>query len=779
MDNDLQIPKSARFVVGLIEAHPILILLLALSCVGLLSPGMKRLYSDFTYRGFFNEGDALLERFDAFERQFGNDDAVVVAVHSPSGIFDASSAALLIELTEKMWLIPDVIRVTSLSNFNWVHAKGDEIIVEPLLPRDRPLTGELLKERERVATHHETIPHYLLSDDAKTAMLFAFVKPGIDAPPNNPKIVLPVRALLEKLKGGDHTFYLSGGPPLSLAFQEAATSDMQRLVPMVVLMTVLLLWVVLRSFAGVVLPMLVVGLSVVGSLAFAGWKGIALTNVTTALPQILISVGVADAMHILVTFYRGMKRGLPRRDAARYALQKNFIPTILTSLSTAIGFFSFATADLRPVADLGMLAGAGTVIAWFMTYGVVGTLLFVLPMHANKLPDSTIVRSDALVGRMVDRLRRARRGIILGFAAFTVIALAISTQNDVNSDPFKYFAEGYPTRIANTFIEDNVGGARGVEIVVDSGKPEGIKDPQFLRKVDALQTWLAEQPGVTRSVSIVDVLKQTHRSLHGDAAAFYAVPESSEAVAQELFLYTMGLPQGMDINDRVSIKNDRLRLTVLWTIPTSAEAVSMVHRIEEHAASMGLSVWATGKNLLWQALNGYVVRAFLRSMITATVLISLLLVVFFGSFSLGMLALVPNIIPLIGGGACLWLMGQHLDVGTVLVAAISLGIAVDDTIHILSNYRRARAAGHTSRDAIFEVLAHTGPALVGTTLVLVLAFGTFVFAVFTPNLNFGILTASVLSIALITDLVFLPALLMRNDAQRSEKSAHVAPTAAS
>ena len=746
-------------IVGSIRKHPVITLFTGLLLIGGLIPGMGKISADFTYRAFFYDDDPLIQRFDKFERQFGNDASVVVAVHSPSGIFDVESAKLLQALTQRMWKVPWVIRVDSLSNFNWVHANGDDIEIEPMIPDDVELTAEILEERKRIALAHETLPNYLISKDGKTAMLFAAIKPGIDEPPDELKIVAEVRKVVADLQRGDHTFHLSGGPPLSIAFAEATQADMQRLIPFVLLMTVLLLGVLLRRVAGILLALLVVFLTISAAMAVSGWLGRPLNSLTATLPQILIAIGIADSVHILVTFYRAMERGVDRKDAAEYALAKNFVPTVLTSLSTAIGFYSFSTAPLKAIASLGILAGSGTLLAWFVTYLVLGPILFLLPQKPKPAPDR-IKAGDGRARRLTDYLATHRRFVLGGFTVLCLAAAAISTQNTVDSDPFKYFQKGYPVREANEFIEAQVGGARGVELVIDTGAEEGIKDPALLSKVEALQEWIEARPRVTRTVSIVDVLKQTNRSLHGDKQDAFVLADTKETIAQELFLYTMSLPQGMDLNDRMTLKNDALRVTVLWTIPTSTEFMKEVDAIVVKAGELGLNLVPTGKNMLWQAMNGYVVRSFLVSLSAALVLISLLLIVFFRSPKLGLLAMIPNVIPLIIGGAALWLLGQPLDVGTVLVTSVCLGIAVDDTIHILANYNRLRVAGKSPNEAVFEVLANTGPALIVTSLVLVTAFGTFIFATFTPNLYFGLMTAIILVFALVTDLTFLPALLL-------------------
>ncbi len=770
-NHEVRTPKIAEKLVTFVRNHSWLSILLGLGFVGALVPGLSRITADFTHRGFFHADDPLLLAFDKFERQFGNDDSVVVAVHSPSGIFDKDSITLLSELTEEMWKVPEVIRVDSLTNYNWVHADEDELIVEPLIPDDRPVTEAILKHRKSVAMNHETLPDYLISKDARTALIFAPVKPGLEVAPDAPLIVGAVRKLVQKLKRTDHAFYISGGPAITLAFREASQQDFQKLIPAVLGVTILLLIGLLRSFFGVVLSLLVVFCSVIGAMGVSGWIGIQFNNITFILPQILIAIGVADAVHVLVVFRRAHARGLERKDAAEYSLRKNFLPTLITSITTTLGFWTFSTADLKPLSGLGILAGLGTLLAWLLTYFLLGGLLFVLPSRRPKPVSENNDPSEKRASRFSAFLVRARTPIMVGFGLCVVAAAFVSTKNTVNSDPFKYFQTGFWARTANEFIEAEVGGARGVELVIDSGSEEGIKDPAFLKKVDAFQTWLDAIPGVTRSLSIVDILKQTNRSLHQDRQEAYRLPDNKELIGQELFLYTMSLPQGMNINDRVTIKNDALRVTVLWTIASSKEVTKTIERIEAKGQQMGLQVSATGKNRLYQSMNGYVVRSFVVSITAAVVLISLVLMMFFRSWKLGLLAMLPNTIPLVIGGGVLWLIKKPMDIGVVLVMSVCLGIAVDDTIHILSNFGRLLSQGRDRKEAVTEVLAHTSPALIVTSVVLVTSFGTFAFATFTPNLYLGVMVAIILSVALVTDLTFLPALLLGSGGQEKPRPA--------
>ena len=756
----IKLDKFSTRLIQFLARHPWRSLALAALILGLLVPGLAHLKPDFTYRAFFLPDDPELERYEQLQRQFGNDEAAVIGIHSPSGIFDAESIQLIRDFTARMWQVHDIIRVDALTNFNVVRAEADDIIVEPLIPDSLELTPEILAERRERALKHEVLPDYLISRDGKTAMIFGIIKPNFESVADVKRIAGEIDQIATDLAVGDHVFYQSGSAALTRAFEDVAVHDMTTMLPIVIGLTLLLSFLMLRSIPAVGFALGMVVLAVVGTLGIAGWLGVKMTNVTTALPQILIAVGIADSVHIFTSYFLAMRAGRSRHDAAMYALTKNFVATLVTAATIAVGFFSFMSAQLQPVKDIGLLGGIGTLVAWVMTYLIVGPMLFVVPFRVKQVSEENLQTRNQRAERFTAFIYRYRWAIVLFFTITTAASTWVSAGLRVNSNPYEYFAEGYPVRVANDFLRDNIGGSMRMELVVDSGREEGIKDPEFLRKVEALQVWIEDQPGVTRAISIVDVLKSTHRSLNGDDPAQYRIADNAELIGQELFLYTMGLPQGMDLNDRVSVKNDKLRLSILWTVMDSEEAMRMAHEFVEQATSLGLNAHYTGQGSLWQGMNAKVVESFLGSVFWSMLPIMVIMLLFFRNFKIAMISMIPNVIPMFYGGALLYWMGKDLDMGTVMVYSICLGISVDDTVHMLANYVQYRKIGLDAHGALRQVFDHSSGALLSTTTILVGSFGTFVFATFVPNEMFGILTAVVLTIALVTDIFFTPASLL-------------------
>lgn len=756
----LNIPSHGRILVDWISAKPWQALLLGMALLLAMIPGYRWFAVDFSYMTWFFEGDEAVQEFRTFEDSFGNDETVLIALHSPDGIFDKESAALVSELTDAMWKLPEVMRVDSIANFDWTHSVDQEMVVEPLLPPIAELTDEVLQQRKAIALNHEILPGYLIGADGKTAMLIARLRPTYDGKMiDNPALVAAAKVLMEKYQTNNHTLHLSGQPVWDVENGTVAFKDLEVILPVAGLLSMLLLMYFIGSLSGIVLSFIVASLTIVTAMAIPGLLGFSHGPMTLATPQMLLALGLANAIHLLSVFYGAMRRGMDQRSAAIFSLEKNYVPTLLTTASTAIGFFSCCLSDIRQVFYMGIIAGSGVILAWLFSYFLLAPLMFLVP---SKIKPQSAKKSEAKTqfSHSVAHWIIVRRKSIMWISlVISVIAVFISSKNVINANPVLFYKEDKQLRIDFEFMTENIGGMKPVEFLVRTGKEDGIKDQVLLGKVEQFQEELLELPYVTSAISIVDILKSTNRALMDGDESEYKLPDTPEAIAQELLLYTMSLPQGSSIDDRVSLNRDALRITVLMNLVQTKESISAVDKMTERAEELGLDVIVTGKTVMFDRISIYTGETFILSFIVAASLISLLLMLVFKSWKLGLLSLLPNVIPIAAGGAVLYLIGFKLDPPMCIVISLCLGIAVDDTIHILANYRRLMKEGYNAEDAIAEIFEKTLPALITTTSILVVVFGSFIIASFVPNANFGFITAVVLAFALVFDLFFLPAML--------------------
>jgi len=755
---ELHVSRFNRVVVGLIAAHPWRAMALGLVMVLGLAPGLLRLQTDFTHTGFFNLDDPKLKKFEAFERRFGNDDTVVIAVHSPSGVYDTATIALLQWLTDQVWHVPEVIRAESITNFNWLHGADGEIVVEPFLPP--ALSPETLAERRRLEDAEQILPRYLVSADARTTLVVGRIKPALDGPPDSAAITRALRSIAGRAPVADETLYLQGVPVVTYAFEEITLEDLTRLAPLVLGLAAIFLFMILRNVVAILLPFVTVAGSLICAFGMAGWAGLVQVPLSTAIPSILIAVGIADTVHIVFSFIRALRAGTSQDEAARYSLTRNLLPTFLTSLTTAVGFLSFMGAPLKPLAMLGIVTGFGTAVTWLFAFAVCGGALFVLPFHVAPRPADGEPVVSAGGRRLLDMVIRRRRAVLLGASAVVGVCFWYALGMDVSTDPIKYFREDVPVREAHELLEREMRTSRSIELVVEAGSEGGALDAAFLEKVDTLERTLEKDPSVTLIVSIIETLKQINQALADGDPAAYALPADNAGVAQQILLYTLALPPGTDLNDRITVREDALRVTLVGNHENSSEAVALVNRAVALGAERGLDVWATGKYFLYQETSDYVVQSLLSSIIGASVIIGLIMAIMLRSIRLGIISMIPNVVPLLVAGAVLRLLDRPLDLGTAMVASVALGICIDDTSQILANFARVRRDGVAPVPALYRVMEHSLPSLLSTNGVLIASFASFVVAAYIPNAVFGVLTAFVFAVALIADLLLTPALLL-------------------
>ncbi len=532
-----------------------------------------------------------------------------------------------------------------------------------------------------------------------------------------------------------------------------------------------------RSTTAVIIPIVLSGATISAIFGLLGHLGLTYNSMLAAIPGILLAICIADSVHILVAYFHYINEGHKSKKAIAYSLTKNFQPTLLTSISTTISFFSITLTDILPIKDLGKLSGAGTLLAWVFSYLLIGGTLSLLSnymdkkrakksLNKNKKIKSRFTSAPAIIS-WIDKYKTF---IIIFFILQFFGSLYLATQNEVNSDPMKYFADNVPIKKGYNFASKKMDGLRGIDLVVDSGKKDGIKNPDFLNRLDQYLNWLTKDSDIIKVQSPLTIIKKMHQVINKDNEDFYSIPDNQKTIAEIIFLYTMGLPQGMDLNNQFSLDNRFLRMRVLWKVKTSKESDLKTSLIIEKAKDFSIIVDSGGNVPLYTQMNAQVVSSFFKSMTMAIILVSTLLLFVFKDLFLSLLAILPNLIPLTVGASIMTIFNVYIDIGTSIVTSVCLGVAVDDTIHFINAYKNNKKRGLSTYDAIVETYSITGRALIATTTLLVAGFGVFVFADFVPSRYFGVFCSIILFYALVCDLLLLPAILLKFDKSHRDLS---------
>jgi uncharacterized protein len=729
--------------------------------------GLTKIQSDFTYRVWFNDDNLKLQQYDYFEKTFGNDDSVIFALRFNEGdAFTISNLKILKSITEKMWDVPNVIRVDSLDNYLDIKGVDDDIEIEPLVPDQvEDLTKEELENLRSRISAMKRPQDFLISKDLKTIAIYGTIRPFIDETPTYEESVNVAQKILQEIQSSHNVeIHLTGSVPVTTSFSDQTREDLRLVTPILFVVVFISIWFIFRSFLPIPLVISMIALTIISSIGIGALSHVKLNVVTSMLPNILMAISIADSIHLLKSFQKYLQEFDDKMIAIHKAVHKVLLPTILTTASTGLGFLSLSFSDIKPISSLGSLAFMGSFAALFFTYFWLVPLLTLLPFKAKKTQkieersEKAKQRTKVFIGYLQD----FRFPISLFFILITASSIYISRNNVVNSNIIDYFKPNLPIVVAKEFIEKHIGGIGVIEVVVDSKSKHGILDPDFLSKAEKYQNWIKTQYKVTKVNSIINVVKEINGVLTGTEE----IPKNRKSIAENIFLYSLSLPQGMGLTFWTSLDQRYMRLKVQIVGLGSHEGLKRQDAIRDAAVKFGLTAKITGKSSMVATLDKMIVKTFIGSMSLAVILVSIFMVIVFRSFKLGLLSMIPNVVPPILGLGVMNILNLPIDVSTILISSVCLGIAVDDTIYFISDYHKSYSQDQNTFKAIIEVYSHTGSALLWTTLVLVSGFLCFMLGSFTPNSNFGFLTSIVLILALVSDLVFLPALLFITDGKR-------------
>lgn len=726
---------------------------------------------DFGPEAWFDKNDPNIINQKFLEETFGNDAALIVLVKLKDDVqgdlFTREHLEFLDLLTESIWMVDDVIRVDSLVNYHWSWGQEDELITEPFVDYDLINDKHYLRELRQRALTHNVVSNAYLSSDARSALIFAELSSRPDDSHDNVKMLASAQEILSQFKDSDYQFYFQGQPYLNARFQIVSFQDISRTAPILLLLMMIYLFWNFRSVIGVLIPMSIIFSTIICTVGLNGYLGLTVNSLTFVLPSILMAIAVADSVHLLTTFYQRLDVHQDWDRALKESVDKNLAPIFLTSISTAAGFFSLTISEITPVANLGLMAGIGTLLAMVHSFILFAPLLSLMgEAKRGEITDRKFTNAGlpkVLVKKYIDWLETHLKKVVLSFLVISGAVFFIALQNDMNSNPYHFFRAHDPVRVSNDYILQKYRGVTGPEIIIQTSQVEGALDPSFLKNVVDFKNWLESLDQVNHVMAITDILKEMNQALHGGNPQEFRIHPEREVIAQEIFLYNLALPPGMGLNNRIDYDYQKIRMSVMWSLQDSKESLEMVDLIVEKAEQLGLDIIVTGKGILFQRMNDAIVMTFFSSMSLALFVIFVMMVVIFRSLSIALMGLIPSFIPVVFGAALLKFMNIPIDIGSAIVASVTLGVAVDDTIHFISHYARLykrKVSIEHLKAILVEIISTTGVALMITTLILVSCFGLFIFAQIRPNMIFGVLSAFVISLALLFDLFILPAFIL-------------------
>lgn len=782
-EKDNQQPASIwidRYL-DLILAHRWKSLLALLLVILIASSGLPGLYLQADYRSLFKPGNENLIQFLGVEEDFSKSDNVLFVLTSPKGVFNNDVLQAVVELTDAGWQLPFASRVDSLANYQHTTVAGDDLKVANLVPSDMALSPARITDIKAVATDQVELAGRVVSrDHAMTAVNVTLAMPYEDNHAETFEVVIAAQELKASFseRFPELRIEMVGMVAFNQALLESSQNDVAITMPTMFGIITLLLIVLLRSVRATVLTLLVAIASTLFAMGIAGWLKMGITPPTGLTPNIVLIVAVANCVHLFISYLRATGQtgnGKDKEKAVRKAMQKNAGPILLTNLSTAIGFLSMMFSESPPFADLGMLVAIGLVATALMTLCAVPILLTLLPARPRKPADSA-----RGLGGQADPWRafaavvtRYPKSLSATAALMGIGFLALASTNELNDNIIQYLSPGNSFREAAELADVHLGGTYSAELALDTKQEQGVTTPTFLAQLDAITDWLRSQPEVTSVNAISDTIKRLNQTLHQNDPTFYRIPESQELVAQYLLLYELSLPYGLSLTDQINLDRSSARIRVSLPSMSSNDMLQFEKRVREKMAALapGLAYVMSSPTIIFSHMGELNTRSSLMGALAAVFLISLVMGLTLRSLRLGLISLMPNLMPAAIGFGLWALVYGEVGMSLAMVAGMTLGIVVDDTVHFLTRYLTARRSGLSSEESVVSAFNDVGRALLTSTVILTAGFiAILLLSEFRLNSDMGLLTAVIIVVALLFDLILLPALLVMFDSDRRGKA---------
>ncbi len=767
---------------------------------------LPNLWFDTTTEGFFHDSDPDRVTYDRFREQFGRDTMILVAI-GPPNVFDIAFLERLRALHEDVEEnVPRLVEVTSLVNARETRGEGDELIVGEFLD-DWPETAEDLAALERRALAN---PFYVNNVVSRSGDFTALVieteaystlgateddfggfedaaeadgPTGTQTPfitgEENAEIVEALYQVIERHRAPDFPIWVTGTPVLTQELQKNMRRDQSRFTSLAMLVIVLFLSALFRRASGVVLPVVTVALSVICTVSLMAATNTPMTLPTQILPSFLLAVGVGGAVHILAIFFQALRRGESKEEAIAFAMGHSGLAVFMTGLTTAGGLLSFSAAELAPIADFGYFGPAGVMVAQLYTLTLLPALIAVFPVRATPGRNRRAFVSQRGLIRVGDFCVRHAAAVAGAWGVVLLVALAGVAQLHFTHHPFEWFAEGSEQRVASETINDRMEGSLFLEFLIHTDRENGLHDPAMLDRLEAIDVMASNarhrEASVGQTQSVSGVVKEIHQALNENRAEFYRIPGEQRLVSQELLLFENSGSD--DLEKLVDTEFRTARVTMKLPFVDAVHLPGLYDELEARVAEIldgSAEYQVTGMGLLMARTILAVMHTMARSYVMALLIITPLMVLLIGRLRLGLVAMIPNLAPiLITLGVMGWL-GVGIDTFTLLIGCIAIGLAVDDTIHFMHNFRRYWDQTRDVPEAVRRTLASTGQAMLITSCVLSAGFFIYMGSTMPTLFRFGLLTGSTIILAFLADVVFAPALMalvVRPRAQESTEPA--------
>jgi predicted RND superfamily exporter protein len=775
-----------------IHDNPFKVLLVLVVLLAFPISHVPQIKMDTSTEGFMHEDDPVLLTYNAFRDQFGRDERVVLAIKSEH-IFTLDFFDKLKNMHREIEKdVPYIDEVTSLYNVRNTRGEGDKLITDDLLEPFPTTQEEIENIKERALASHfykdllineeGTMTTMVIETDAyshvgekKLSVDDEFADGFGDEPASkssekrafltdeeNHELLEKITEIADKYRAEGLEIYMAGSPAVNNALKAQMRADMQKFMRITFLIILVFLFVVFRRFSAVFYPLLVIILSLVATVGTMAWVGVAFKLPTQIVPSLLLAVSVGATVHILSVFFDRFNSRGDKKEALSYTLGHSGLAIAMTSITTAIGVGSFAGSEVAPISDLGTFASLGVMVSLVLTLTLLPALLSITKLQPKE--QAKAGKMDNLMKRLSLIPVKHTKRVLVGSLLVVAISLLASTQINLSHNPLYWFQPDNINRVSTEVIDEKMNGTVTIELVLDTGRENGWVNPEKLATLNQfsadLEQYRDKHTHIGKVVSLATIVKETNRALHENEERYYSIPKDANLVSQELLLFENSGSD--DLEDVVDSQFSKARVTIKLPWTDAIKAVDVLAYVKAEAVKRFPDEKVETTGMIPLLINTFAgaVHSSVQSYFMAAIAITFMMMLILGSVRLGVMSMIPNLTPIIMGLLVMYIANIPLDMFTLLIGSIAIGLAVDDTIHFMHNFRRYYLQYGDVQEAMEQTFFTTGKAMVITTLVLSLGFFAYLAAYMISVQNFGLLTGSVIIFALLADLLLAPALMV-------------------
>ncbi len=741
----------------------------------MMASQIPSLVMDTSAEGLLHKNDPALKKYEAFRRQFGREQVIIIGL-KPEEVFDLKFLSRLKDFHHALEeQVPHVAEITSLVNAEYMYGRDDELIVEELLerlPEDEPGMQEL---RDRVINNPLYRDTVISESGSFTVIvikpvLFSSASKDENLPlseKEKAELVESINTICKRFRSKDFPVYLSGDVAVEEVLRKMTMDTMIRFTALTLLVIIIVFAILFRRISGVILPLIVVNCALYSTLGLMALFNTPVTLNSTVLPSFLLAVGIGDSVHILAVYFQHLRQQGDKKAAIAFAMGHSGLAVVMTSLTTAAGLLSFVNSGIAPVANLGIFAAVGVLMALVFSLVTLPALLAVTPVRKKNPKSDISTRSglDMFLAGIGDFATTHPWKIVFFSLIIFIGSLFMALQLKFSHNSLNYLREDVPVRVATDLIDKEMKGSFNIEIVLDTNREHGLYEPDAMKEIETVQLlaeemMVADRP-VGRALAVTDIVKDINQVLNDGKPSGYRIPDNRELIAQELLLYEVGGGDNLDkIMDR-KYRKTRITVRAPWVDAvaydrTLAELANKLKTVFDGQTTVSVTGLAS---IIVRTLSA-IIRSMGESYLIAGVIITLLMILLIGNVRIGLCSMAPNFLPIVLGLALMKLTGIPLDYSTIMVGGIAIGLAVDDTVHFLHNFRRYYNQCGDAGVAVRQTLLTTGRAMLFTTIILACGFFILLLAELKSTNNFGIITGFTITMALFADFLLAPAMMV-------------------